>query len=492
MRPILEKSTMLAALVETLVTTRLQAAPAGYWYAGPEDVACDVCTGRKLRALKSCLDCQVSYCDTHLQPHHDVAPLQKHKLVEPTKNLQENVCPRHDEVMRLFCRTDQQRICSLCSVNEHQGHHIVAAETEWTERQRELEKTRLEIQQRIQHTEEEVRVLQKSLKAINDTADKAIKDREKLFTEMIHLMEKQRSEVEQQVRSTKEAKVIQIKNLQKKLEQEITELKSRDVELEKILHTWDHNQFLHNFSSLLTLGKSPELSRHLQSENLRHFEEGTASVSMVRDKIQEILTEALTNVSWTVSNVEVLLSKAEPRSREDFLGHSRQINFDPNTTNKRLVLTEGNRKVIHLGKDQPYRDHPDRFTYWPQIMSKDCLTGRCYWEVEWEGWIGVAVAYKNIRRAGGSIECEFGLNDKSWSLFCSSGIYRFYHNKIRNDVSGPKSSRVGVYLDYSEGLLCFYSISQNMELLYKVQTTFTQPLYAGLLIGVDSLAKLVA
>lgn len=101
------------------------------------------------------------------------------------------------------------------------------------------------------------------------------------------------------------------------------------------------------------------------------------------------------------------------------------------------------------------------------------------------------MACRNIRRAGGSIECEFGLYDKSWSLFGSSGVYRFYHKNIGNDVSGPKSSRVGVYLDHSEGLLCFYSISPNMELLHKVQTTFTQPLYAGLLIGLDSFAKFV-
>ncbi|XP_044185768.1 tripartite motif-containing protein 16-like [Thunnus albacares] len=481
-RPVLVKNTMLAALVEQLKKTGLQAAPADHCYAGPEDVACDVCTGRKLKALKSCLTCPASYCEKHLQPHYDAAPLKKHKLVDPSEKLQENICSRHDEVMKIFCRTDQQSICYLCTMDEHKGHDTVSAAAVRTERQRELEVSRQQIQQRIQDREKDVKMLQQEVEAVSRSADKAVEDSEKIFTELIHLIQKRSSDVKQQIRSQQETEVSRVKELQEKLEQEITELKRKDDELKKLSHTEDYNQFLLNYPSLSQLSASTD-SSSINIRPLRYFEDVTAAVSELRDQLQDILREKWTNISLTVTEVDVLLSEPEPKTRAEFLKYSREITLDPNTVNTRLLF-KGNRKVELIYIVQSYSRHPDRFTEQQQVLSRESLTGRCYWEVkcrgEWGLGVGIAVAYKNISRAGDSDECRFGHNDKSWMLYCDTNSCEFWFNNMSTFISGRRSSRVGVYLDHRAGILSFYSISKKITLIHRVQTTFTQPLYAGL------------
>ncbi|XP_053188143.1 tripartite motif-containing protein 16-like [Scomber japonicus] len=474
-RPVLGKNTMLTALVEQLKKTGLQAAPADHCYAGPEDVACDFCIGRKLKAFKSCLNCPASYCEKHLQPHYDVAPLKKHNLVEPSKTLKKNICSCHDEVMKTVCRTDQQSICCLCSVDEHKGHDTVSAEAERTERQRELEVSRQNIQQRIQDREKDVKLLQQEAEAISRSVDKAVEDSEKIFTELIHLIQKRSSDVKQQIRSQQETEVSRVNELQEKLQQEITELKKKDVELKQLSYTEDHNQFLQNYPSLSQLSEATG-SSSIDIRPLRYFEDVTAAVSELRDKLQDILTEKWTDISLTVTEVDVLLPQPEPKTRAEFLKYSCEVTVDPNTAHTRLLLSEGNRNVRKNSKKQCYSSHPDRFSGWTQVLSRESLTGRCYWEVEWSGkGVRVAVAYKNISRTG----IKFGHNDKSWALDCDKHTHKFWFNNISTPVSGPRSSIVGVYLDHTAGILSFYSVSETTTLLHRVQTTFTQPLYAG-------------
>ncbi|XP_061584208.1 tripartite motif-containing protein 16-like [Cololabis saira] len=432
-RPVLVKNTMFAALLEQMKKTGLQAAPADHCYAGPEDVACDFCSGRKRKAIKSCLVCLVSYCEKHLQPHHDVAQLKKHKLVDPSKNLQDNICPRHGEVMKMFCRTDQKSICYLCPVEEHKGHDTVSAAAERAERQKKMEVSQQQIQQEIQDREKDVKLLQQEVEAINQSADKTVEDSEEIFTELISLLQKRSSEVKQQIRFQQETEVRRVRELEEKLQQEITDLKRRDAEMKQLSDTEDHNQFLHNYPSLSPLSQSTHSSS---------------------------------------------------KSRAGFLKYSCEITLDPNTVHKRLLLSEENRKVTVMKKHQSYSDHPDRFIKYPQVLSRESLTGSHYWEVEKKaGEVEVAVSYKNISRSGWGLRSAFGHNDKSWSLECSSDRCVFRYNNTRTSISGTQSSRIGVYLDHRAGVLSFYSVSETMTLLHRVQTNFTQPLHAGVWVG---------
>ena len=137
------------------------------------------------------------------------------------------------------------------------------------------------------------------------------------------------------------------------------------------------------------------------------------------------------------------------------------LTLDPNTANRRLSLSEDNRKVTLVEEDQSYPDHPDRFDYWAQVLGREALTGRCYWEVEWEGGVVIGVTYRGITRRGRGGDSQLGENNKSWSLHCSDGGYSAVYNGTETalPLRPAGSTRVGVYLDRPAGTLSFYRVS---------------------------------
>ncbi|XP_064815794.1 tripartite motif-containing protein 16-like, partial [Oncorhynchus masou masou] len=232
---------------------------------------------------------------------------------------------------------------------------------------------------------------------------------------------------------------------------------------------------LQRYQSLSSISVSSDLPS-IVVRPLQYFGDVSQTVSELREKLEDFLKGEWTKISTTVNIVDVVLPP-EPKTREQLLQYSCQLTLDPNTAHTHLSLSEGNRKVTFTGQVQPYPDHPDRFTSWWQVLCREGLSGRCYWEVERTGVVDTAVSYKDISRTGRG--GGFGYNNKSWSLYYYSGGYCFRHNNVETKVSGPQSSRVGVYLDHKAGTLSFYSVSDTMTLLHRVQTTFTQPLYPG-------------
>ncbi|KAM3863769.1 NACHT, LRR and PYD domains-containing protein 3-like [Diretmus argenteus] len=161
-----------------------------------------------------------------------------------------------------------------------------------------------------------------------------------------------------------------------------------------------------------------------------------------------------------------------------------EVKLDPNTANRNLSLSEDNRKVTVVKKKQPYPDHPDRFDHWLQVLCGDGLTGRGYWEVEWEGWAHIGVTYRGISRRGEGVDCRIGWNDKSWCLSCLDNSYCARYDNKESVIDIPQildSNRVGVYLDWPAGTLSFYRVSSDSLIhLHTFTTTFTEPLYPGI------------
>ncbi|ROL51257.1 Tripartite motif-containing protein 16 [Anabarilius grahami] len=473
-RPALAKNTILAEVVEKLKNTNLPAD----CYAGAGDVQCDACTGRKHKAVKFCLACLESYCQNHLEQHESWFKGKRHKLTDPTGRLQEMICQKHDVILEVFCRTDQKCICLLCMMDEHKNHDTVSAAAQRTEKQKQLKKTQKSFQQRIQQREKDLQQLREAVESHKSSAQTAVEDSEKIFTELIRSIERSRSEATQRIRDQEKTAVSRAEGRLERLEQEINDLRRRDAELEQLSHTQDHIHFLQSFQSLSTHTESTDVNDNPFS-SLSSFDGVRESVLQLRDKLEDFCKEELRKISGRVTFTNIV-----PRTRNDFLQYSHRLTLDPNTAHKLLHLSERNRVIIYSDTDQSYPDHPDRFDVYAQVLCRESVCGRCYWEVEWSGDTGVliSVSYKSISRKGRGNECVFGCNDQSWSLICSPSRYSFRHNDIETKLSVKpiRRSRVGVYVDHSAGTLSFYSVYRDaMSLIHTVQTTFTHTLYPG-------------
>ncbi|XP_065118313.1 tripartite motif-containing protein 16-like [Paramisgurnus dabryanus] len=472
-RPVLNKSVVITEMVEILKKTKLQTDRTSLSYDKAGDVKCDVCTERKHKAVKSCLVCLNSYCQNHLKKHEKFFKGKKHNLIDATGRLQQMICPQHEKLLEIYCKTDQLCICYLCMVGKHKNHNTIPAKEERTEKQKKLKETQRKYQQRIQESQKKLQELRDAVKTHKRSAQTAVDDTERIFNQLIQTIERRRSEVTQLIRDQEKTAVSEAEGLLKRLELEIDDLRRRDAELEQLSHTDDHIHFLQSFQSLsVPPGSSDSLSITVSS--LISFDDVGKSVSHMREKLKDFCREEIEKFFYKVT--------PEPETREQFLKYYHHFTADPNTAHKHLRLSEGNRVITFTYTEQPYPHHPDRFDHvlYPQVLCSESVSGRCYWEVEMSGQVDISVSYKSISRRGWGDECVFGYNDQSWSLWCSGCSCSFWHNKIETELPvGFRSSRIGVYVDHSAGSLSFYSVSDTMTLIHRVNTTFTKPLYPG-------------
>ncbi|XP_070699921.1 finTRIM family, member 83 isoform X2 [Pempheris klunzingeri] len=484
-----------------------------YNYAGPQDVGCDICIGKKHKAVKSCLMCLASYCEKHLKPHFESATFKRHKLVDEIGHLDRQICPQHQKGLELFCRTDQMCICVLCTVKEHKGHDMVSAEQERAEEQQRLGATQAEIQEKIHDRLKQMEELKQAVDSLKNSAQRALQECEKMFGDMMRSIERMQQEMAKLITTNKRAALNNAEGHLERLSHEISDLKRRDNEITQLSRTEDHIHFIQSYHMLIAQTEAEELPT-VSVNPYFSFGPVTKAVSEMKQHLNEFSNDELVKVAKAVNKMtfcqledskkrrsvkseEAAMYKSlpvhEPQHRDDFLNYACQLTLDPNTAYRQLYLSRGNRKAALKRDPQSYSDHPARFDSLPQVLCAEALSGGAYyWEVDWSGeGAAIGVTYKGIKRTGYGDTCRIGYNRKSWSVFCSDSSYSARHSKDQIEVNAPYSSRIGVFLDHAGGTLSFYTVGDTMSLIHRFKASFSEAVYPGFWVWYESAVTLI-
>ncbi|XP_036417230.1 zinc finger protein RFP-like [Colossoma macropomum] len=423
------------------------------------EVLCDVCTGVKQKALKSCLDCVMTFCISHLEPHNNTPKLKKHKLINPVKNPEDYICQKHRRPLELFCRDDKTCVCMVCTVTDHKKHNTVPVEEGIGEMKSQLEKTRTEMQHMMQYRLKKIKDFKGSVELRKRNTEKEIADSVEVFTALMRSIERSQAELVKAMEEKQKAAERQAEDLIKELEQEITELKWRDTELEQLSHTEDHLQLLQIYPSLC---RPPHTKNWTDISIDPHL-----SVEPVRNALSELQT-----------SVEKMLSESVSTEVKRIQQYAVDVTLDADTAHRYLILSNDGKQVRDEKRKQKVPDNPKRFNGCTCVLGKEGFsTGRFYYEVQVRGktdW-DLGVARESINRKG---KITLSPLKGFWTVRLRNG------NEYRACADSPvllslreRLQKVGVFVDYEEGLVSFYDVESRSHIYSFTGQSFTEKLY---------------
>ncbi|KAL4009506.1 hypothetical protein ACER0C_003358 [Sarotherodon galilaeus] len=428
--------------------------------AKPGEVPCDVCTGTRLKALKSCLVCQTSYCQTHLEPHLTVKGLKRHQLIDAVENLEGRMCTKHDNLLQLFCKIDQTCVCMLCSVLDHKNHEFVPLREEYEGKKAELEKTEAEIQQMIQKRRLKIQEVKESVKMSKDAADRQKAEGVQVFTALMESVERHLKEFMKEIEDKQETTEKQAEGLIKDLEQEISELMERSSEVEQLSRSEDHLHLLQSFSSLKAAPPTKdwtEVKVHPPSY------EGTVgrAVAQLEETIIKLMKKKL---------FEAELQRVQQ--------YEVDVTLDPDTAHPALILSDDGKQVYHSDERKKLPDNPERFSRFVNVLGEQSFSsGRFYFEVQVKGktaWT-LGVATESINRKG---EITARPQDDFWTVCLTDGNeYEALASPSDSLCLHPGPEKVGVFVDYEEGLVSFYDVGAAALIYSFTGCSFTHKLH---------------
>uniref|UniRef100_UPI003AAFE778 E3 ubiquitin-protein ligase TRIM21-like isoform X1 n=2 Tax=Centroberyx gerrardi TaxID=166262 RepID=UPI003AAFE778 len=427
--------------------------------AKPGEVPCDVCTGTKLKALKSCLVCLASYCETHLEPHQRIKSLKKHKLIDPVENLEDRMCKEHDKPLELFCKTDQMCVCLLCTVLDHKSHDIVPLKEEYKGKKAELGKTEAEIQQKIQERQLKIQEIKHSVELSKEDADREIADSVRVFTALMQSVERGQAELIETIQEKQKTTEKQAEGFIKELEQEISELMKRTAEVEQLSRTEDHLHLLQSFPSLNTPPHTKDWTE----------------VSVHRSSYEGTVRRAVAQLEETLRKEMEKLLDAELKRVQQY---AVDVTLDPDTAEAYLILSDDGKQVKDGDVKKNLPENPERFSSCPCVLGKQSFSsGRFYYEVQVKGktdW-DLGVARGSINRKE---NMQLSPKNGYWTIWLRNGNeYKALADSRVVLSLKSKPQKVGVFVDYEEGLVSFYDVDAAALIYSFTGCTFTEKLY---------------
>ncbi|XP_031615960.2 E3 ubiquitin-protein ligase TRIM21-like [Oreochromis aureus] len=428
--------------------------------AKPGEVPCDVCTGTRLKALKSCLVCQTSYCQTHLEPHLTVKGLKRHQLIDAVENLEGRMCTKHDKLLELFCKTDQTCVCVICSVLDHKNHKFVPLREEYEGKKAELGKTEAEIQQMIQKRRLKIQEITESVKMSKDAADRQKAEGVQVFTALKASFERHLKELIKEIEDKQETTEKQAEGLIKDLEKEISELMERSSEVEQLSRSEDHLHLLQSFSSMKTAPPTKDWTEvRVRSPSY----EGTVGRAVAQ----------LEETVWKPMKKKLLEAELQRVQQYEV-----DVTLDPDTANPALILSDDRKQVYHSDARKNRPDNPERFSYYGIVLGEQSFSsGKFYFEVQVKGktkW-DLGVATESINRKG---EITLRPQDGFWTVVLRNGNeYKALAGPSVPLYLQPGPKKVGVFVDYEEGLVSFYDVGAAALIHSFTGCSFTHKLH---------------
>uniref|UniRef100_A0A8C9ZJV8 E3 ubiquitin-protein ligase TRIM21-like n=1 Tax=Sander lucioperca TaxID=283035 RepID=A0A8C9ZJV8_SANLU len=387
--------------------------------------------------------------------------LKRHQLIDPVENLEGRMCTKHDKPLELFCKTNQTCVCMLCTVLEHKTHDFVPLKEEYEEKKAELGKTEAEIQQMIQKRRLKIQEIKHSVDLSEEDADREIAEGVQVFTSLKESVERGLNELINTIKEKQKTTEKQAEAFIKELEQEISELMKRSTEVEQVLRSEDHLHLLQSVQSLNIQQPPPT--------------KDWTEVSVPPSSYEGTVVKAVVQLEETLSKEMKKLLESELKRVQQY---AVDVSLDPDTAHPKLILSDDG-KQVNLGdvrKNLP--DNPERFSKCVNVLGKQSFpSGRFYFEVQIKGktrW-DLGVARESIDRKR---QITTSPKDGFWTIRLRNG------NEYKAAADPPvllslKSppQKVGVFVDYEEGLVSFYDVDAAALIYSFTGCSFTEKLF---------------